>query len=164
MPEDIKITTKKFTPTEPNHKKSTPLSNINETIIREAELNTLTLENDPSKTYNKSKPSSKKRKRDINTYEYNPSVSTAWKKNITGFFSRTTTTTNKSFLGKPIQFLVKYKKYRYTYYTYTKYLTSYFGLRTRELKERKIKKILKTIYQYRDNIRYLKIYHNYYKI
>ena len=75
MPEDIKITTKKPTPTESNHKKSTPLSNINETIIREAELNTLTLEDDLFRTYNKSRPSSKKRKRDINTYGYNPSVS-----------------------------------------------------------------------------------------
>ncbi len=62
------------------------------------------------------------------------------------------------------RFLVKYKKYKYTYYIYIKYLTSYFGLRTRELKERKMKEILETIYQYRDNIRYLKIYHDHYKI
>ena len=53
MPEDIEITTKKPTPTGPNHKESTPLSNINETIIREAKLNILTLGNDPSGTYNK---------------------------------------------------------------------------------------------------------------
>src|SRR6266536_5425653 len=158
------MTTKKPTFIEPGYKEFTPLSDVNETIIREAELNTLTLENDPSKTYNKSKPSSKKRKRDINTYEYNSSVFTAWKKNITDFFSRTATTVNKNLLNKPIQFLVKYKKYKYTYYTYTKYLISYFGLRTRELKEGKIKEILKIIYQYRDNIRYLKIYHDHYKI
>ena len=69
--------TEKPTPIGFNHKESTPLSNMDETIIREAELNTLTLENDLSRTYNKSGPSSKKRKRDINTYEYNPSVSIA---------------------------------------------------------------------------------------
>ncbi len=77
MTEDIKITTKKPTPTESNYRESTPLSNINETIIREAELNILTFKNDPSKTYNKSRSSSKKCKRDINIYKYNPSVSTA---------------------------------------------------------------------------------------
>jgi len=77
VPEDIKITTKGSTPTKPNYKKSTPLSDIDETIIQEAKLNTLTLENDLSGTYNKSGPSSKKRKRDINTYKYNPSVSAA---------------------------------------------------------------------------------------
>src|SRR6266536_5548599 len=164
MPEDIKITTKKPTPTESNHKKSTPLSNIDETIIRETELNTLTLENDLFKIYNESRSSRKKRKRDINIYEYNPSVSAAWKKNITNFSSRTTTITNKSLLGKPIQFLIKYKKYKYTCYTHIKYLTSYFGLRTRELKEENILKILKIIYQYRDNIKYLKIHHDHYKI
>ncbi len=54
-------------------------------------------------------------------------------------------TVNKSFLDKPIQFLIKYKKYRYIYYIYIKYLISYFGLRTRELKK-KIKEILKIIY------------------
>ncbi len=146
MLEDIKITIKKSVSTEPNYKESTSLSDIDETIIREAELDTLTLENDPSGIYNKSGPSSKKRKRDINIYEYNPSVSAAWKKNITDFSSRVATTANKNLLDKPIQFLVKYKKYRYICYIYTKYLTSYFGLRTRELKEGKIKKILKTIY------------------
>ncbi len=66
---------KRPTSTEPNHKESTPFSNIDETIIREAELNTLTLENDSSKTYNKSRLSSKKYKYDINIYKYNPSVS-----------------------------------------------------------------------------------------
>ncbi len=133
--EDVKITTKGPAPTGPGHKESTPLSNMNETIIREAELDILTLGDDPSETYNKSRPSSKKRKRNINIYEYNPSVSVTWKKNVADFSSRAATTINKSLLGKPIQFLVKYKKYRYTCYTYTKYLTSYFGLRTRELKK-----------------------------
>ncbi len=57
------------------HRKSTPLFNIDKTIIREAELDTLTLGNNLFGTYNKSGPSSKKRKRDINIYEYNPSVS-----------------------------------------------------------------------------------------
>jgi len=69
--------TKRPTPTKPNHRKSTPLSDVNETIIRETELNTLTLGNDLSGTYNKSGLSNKKRKRDINTYKYNSSVSTA---------------------------------------------------------------------------------------
>ncbi len=68
------MTTKRPAPTGPNHKKSTPLSDVDETIIREAELDTLILGNDPSKIYNKSEPSSKKRKRDINIYKYNSSV------------------------------------------------------------------------------------------
>src|SRR6266498_4257422 len=68
------------------------------------------------------------------------------------------------FLDKSIQFLIKYKKYRYIYYIYIKYFTSYFGLRTRELKEGKMKEVLEIIYQYRDNIGYLKIYYDYYKI
>src|SRR6266511_338984 len=140
------------------------LTGGNETIIREAELDILTLGDDLFRIYNEFGLSSKKRKRDINIYEYNPSVSITWKKNIINFFSRAATIINKNLLGKPIQFLVKYKKYRYTYYTYIKYLTSYFGLRTRELKKRKIKEILKTVYQYRDNIGYLKIYHDHYKI
>ncbi len=77
MPEDIKITTKKPTPTEPNYKKSTSLSNIDETIIREAELDILTLGDDLSRIYNESGLSNKKRKRDINIYGYNFFVSTA---------------------------------------------------------------------------------------
>src|SRR6266511_3570031 len=129
-----------------SYKESTSLSDIDETIIREAELDTLTLGDNSSRTYNKSEPSSKKRKRDINTYECDFSVSAAWKKNITNFSSRAATATNKNLLNKPIQFLIKYKKYKYIYYTHTKYLTSYFGLRTRELKEKKIKEILKIIY------------------
>src|SRR6266511_5353472 len=162
--EDIKIITERPAPNEPNYKKSTLFSDIDETIIRKAELNTLTLEDDLFKTYNKFRLSSKKRKRDINIYKYDSSVFIAWKKNITNFSSRTTITINKSLLNKPIQFLVKYKKYKYIYYIYIKYLISYFGLRTRELKEGKIKKILKTIYQYRDNIGYLKTHHDHYKI
>ncbi len=146
MPEDIKMITKGFTFTGPSYRESTPLFDIDETIIREAELNILTLENNPSKTYNKSGPSSKKRKRDINTYEYNPSVFIAWKKNVAGFSFRTMIIINKNLLGKSIQFLVKYKKYRYIYYIYIKYLASCFGLRTRELKEGKMKEILETIY------------------
>ncbi len=164
MPEDIKIITEGSASTKPGHKEFTSFSDIDETIIREAELNILILGNDPFGIYDESGLSSKKRKRDINIYGYNPSVFVAWKKNITNFSSRAATTINKSFLGKPIQFLIKYKKYRYICYTHTKYLTSYFGLRTRELKEGKIKEILKTIYQYRDNIRYFKTYHDHYKI
>ncbi len=119
---------------------------MDETIIREAELDILIFGDDLSKIYNKSGLSSKKRKRDINIYEYNPSVSITWKKNITNFSSRAAIIVNKSFLNKPIQFLVEYKKYRYIYYIYIKYLIFYFGLRTRELKKKKIKKILEIIY------------------
>ncbi len=146
MPEDIKITTKESTPTGPDHKESTHLSNMNEMIIREAELDTLTLGNNLFRIYDKSGPSSKKRKRDINIYKCDPSVFITWKKNITDFFSRAATAVNKSFLDKSIQFLIKYKKHRYICYIYIKYLTSYFGLRTRELKEGKMKEILKIIY------------------
>ena len=67
--------TEKSTSTESSHKKSTPLSDVDETIIREAELNTLTFGDDSSGIYDKSEPSSKKRKRDINIYRYNPFVS-----------------------------------------------------------------------------------------
>jgi len=102
VPEDIKIITERSTSTEFNYKKSTPFSDINETIIRETELDILTLEDDLSKIYDKSKSSSKKRKRDINIYKYNFSISTTWKKNITNFFSRAATTINKNFLNKPI--------------------------------------------------------------
>ncbi len=132
--------------TESSYKESMFFSNIDETIIREVELDTLTLGDDLSGIYNKSRLSSKKRKRDINIYEYNLSVSITWKKNITNFSSRTTIIINKSFLDKPIQFLIKYKKYRYICYIYIKYLISYFGLRTRELKEGKMKEILETVY------------------
>ena len=96
------MTTEGFAFTGPNHKKSTPLSNINETIIRETELDILTLENEPSGIYNESGSSSKKRKRDININEYDPSVFVAWKKNITDFFSRTATAANKGFLNNSI--------------------------------------------------------------
>ena len=77
MIEDVKITIKKSTPIKSNYKKSTPLSNINETIIREAELNILILEDDLSKIYNKFRLSSKKRKYNINIYKYNLFVSAA---------------------------------------------------------------------------------------
>ena len=43
---------------------------MDETIIREAKLDILTLENDLSRIYDKSGSSSKKRKRNINIYEY----------------------------------------------------------------------------------------------
>src|SRR6266536_4504154 len=98
MPEDVEMITEKSTPTESNYKKSTPLSNVDETIIREAELDILILEDDLSGIYIKSRSSNKKRKRDINICRYDPSVSIMWKKNITGFSSRITITTNKNFL------------------------------------------------------------------
>ncbi len=127
-------------------------------------MDVLIFGDDLSGIYNESGSSSKKRKRDINIYGYNPSVFVAWKKNVANFSSRAVIIVNKNLLGKSIQFLVKYKKYKYTYYIYIKYFVFYFGLRTRELKEGKIKKILKIIYQYRDNIEYFKIYHDYYKM
>ena len=67
--------TKKPTLTGPSYRESTSLSNIDEMIIRKAELDILTFGDDPSKTYNKSGLSSKKRKRDINIYGCDPSVS-----------------------------------------------------------------------------------------
>ncbi len=94
--------TKESAPIKSNYRESTPLSDIDETIIRETKLNTLTLGDDLSRTYNKSGLSSKKRKRDINICGYDSSVSAAWKKNITNFSSRAATTTNKSLLSKPI--------------------------------------------------------------
>ncbi len=69
--------TKESTSTESNYKESISLSNINETIIREAELNILILEDDLSKIYNKFRLSSKKRKYNINIYKYNLFVSAA---------------------------------------------------------------------------------------
>ena len=138
--------TKESTFTGSDYKKSTPLSNMDETIIRKAELDILTLGDDLFRIYNKSGSSSKKRKRDINIYKYNFSVFITWKKNIISFSFRIAIIINKSLLDKPIQFLIKYKKYKYTCYIYIKYLIFYFDLRIRELKEGKIKKILKTIY------------------
>ncbi len=102
MPKDIKIITEKLALIGFGYKKSTPLSDVDETIIREAELDTLTLGNDLSGTYNESGLSSKKRKRDINIYGYDSSVFVAWKKNVANFSSRATTTINKNLLDKPI--------------------------------------------------------------
>ena len=65
-------------------------------------MDILTLGNDLSGIYNESGPSSKKRKCVIDIYGYNPSVFAAWKKNITGFFSRVAIIVNKNFLNKPI--------------------------------------------------------------
>ena len=73
--EDIEIITEEPAPTGLSYKESTSFSDVDETIIREAELDILTLGDDLSGIYNKSRLSSKKRKRDINTYKYNPSVS-----------------------------------------------------------------------------------------
>ncbi len=99
---DVKIITKEPTPIGFNYKESTSFSNIDETIIRETELNTLTFGNDLSGIYNKSGSSSKKRKRNINIYKYNLSVFIAWKKNITNFSFQIITAVNESFLNKSI--------------------------------------------------------------
>jgi len=100
--EDVEIITEKPAFIESDYREFTPFSDIDETIIWEAELDILTLGNDLSGIYNESGPSSKKRKCVINIYGYNPSVFIAWKKNIADFSSRVATITNKSLLGKPI--------------------------------------------------------------
>ncbi len=102
MREDIKIITERPVFIGLDYRESTPLSNIDETIIREAELDILTFGNKLFRIYNESGLSNKKRKRDINIYGYNPSVSITWKKNITNFSSRAATTVNESLLNKPI--------------------------------------------------------------
>ncbi len=102
MTEDVEMITEGSTSTGSDYRESTPLSNIDKTIIREAELDILTLGDDLFRIYNKSGSSSKKRKRDVNIYGYDPSVFIAWKTNIADFSSRATTAANKSFLGKPI--------------------------------------------------------------
>ena len=94
--------TKTSTSTGSDYRKSTSFSNIDETIIREAQLDILILGNDLSEIYNKSGLSSKKRKRDVNICGYDPSVSAAWKKNITNFSSRAAITVNENFLDKSI--------------------------------------------------------------
>ncbi len=94
--------TEGFTSTGSNYREFTPLSNIDEMIIREAELNILTLGDHLFRIYNKFRLSSKKRKRDINIYRYDLSVSVAWKKNVTGFSSRAAITVNENLLNKPI--------------------------------------------------------------
>jgi len=83
--EDVEMTTERFTSIGFGYREFTSFSDVDETIIREAELDILTLEDDLFGIYNKSGPSSKKRKRNINIYECNPSVSIAWKKNVVGF-------------------------------------------------------------------------------
>ena len=100
MIEDIKIITKRSTFIGFGYKEFTPLSDVDETIIREAELDALTLGDDLSGIYDKSGLSSKKRKRDVNICGYDPSVSAAWKKNITNFSSRAAITVNENFLDK----------------------------------------------------------------
>ncbi len=72
--EDVEIITERPTSIESNYTEFTSLSNMDETIIREVELDTLTLGNDPSGIYNESGPSSKKRKRNINIYGCDLSV------------------------------------------------------------------------------------------
>ncbi len=74
MPEDIKMIIKGSALTGSDYKESISLSDMDETIIREAELDILTLGDDLSGIYNKSKSSNKKCKRDINICGYNPSV------------------------------------------------------------------------------------------
>ena len=74
MIEDIKIITERPVFIEFDYREFTSFSDIDEMIIWEAELNILTFGDDLSGIYNKSGLSSKKRKCDINIYEYNPSV------------------------------------------------------------------------------------------
>ena len=77
MTEDVEIITKKSTSIGFDYRESTSFSDIDDTIIWEAELDILTLENDLFGIYDESGLSSKKRKRDINIYGYDSSVSTA---------------------------------------------------------------------------------------
>jgi len=100
--EDVEMITKKFAFIGSGYRESTSLSDMDETIIWEAELDILTFGDDLSGIYNKSGLSSKKRKRDIDIYRYNSSVFVAWKKNIADFFSRVAIAANESFLGKSI--------------------------------------------------------------
>ncbi len=86
MTEDIKITIKESTSIESNYKESTFFSDINETIIREAELDILTLGDDLSGIYNKSGLSSKKRKRDVNIYGCDFSVLQRGRRMLLVFF------------------------------------------------------------------------------
>jgi len=94
--------TEGFAPTGFGYKESTSFSDVDETIIWEAELNILTLGDDLSKIYNKFGLSSKKRKRDVDICGYDSSVFVVWKKNVAGFSSRVVIAANESFLGKPI--------------------------------------------------------------
>ncbi len=102
MIEDIKMITKRFTFIGLSYKESTSFSDMDETIIREAELDILTLGDDLSGIYNKFRLSSKKCKRDVDICGCDLSVFVAWKKNIIGFSSRVATVANKGLLDKPI--------------------------------------------------------------
>ncbi len=92
----------KFASTGSGYRESTSFSDVNETIIRKGKLDILTLGDDLFGIYNKSGSSSKKRKRDINIYGCDFSVSVVWKKNVVSFSSRAATAANESFLGKSI--------------------------------------------------------------
>ena len=74
MIEDVEIITKEPAFSGSNYREFTSLSNMDEMIIREAELDILSLGNNLFKIYNKSRSSSKKRKRDVDTCGYNSSV------------------------------------------------------------------------------------------
>ncbi len=91
MIEDVEMTMEGSIFTGFDYRESTPFSNIDETIIREAELDVLTLGDDLSEIYDESRPSSKKRKRDVDICECNSSVFVVWKKNIADFSSRAIT-------------------------------------------------------------------------
>ncbi len=66
MLEDIEMTIERLVFIEFGYKKSTSFFDMDETIIRETELDTLTFEDDLFGIYDESGLSSKKRKRDIN--------------------------------------------------------------------------------------------------
>jgi len=100
--EDVEMITEGSTFIESNYREFMSLSDMDETIIREAELDILTLGDNLSGIYDESGLSSKKRKRDINICGCDPSVFIAWKKNIISFSFRAAIIINKSFLGKPI--------------------------------------------------------------
>ncbi len=102
MLEDIEMTIERLVFIEFGYKKSTSFFDMDETIIRETELDTLTFEDDLFGIYDESGLSSKKRKRDINICGCDSSVSVVWKKNVAGFFFRVVIVVNESLLNKPI--------------------------------------------------------------
>ncbi len=102
MIEDVEMIIEESTFIGFGYKEFTPLSDVDETIIREAELDALTLGDDLSGIYDKSGLSSKKRKRDVDICGCDFSVLVAWKKNVADFSSRVVIVVNESFLGKSI--------------------------------------------------------------
>jgi len=73
--EDVEMTTEGPTPIKSDYRESTSLSDVDEIIIWKVELDALTLGDNLSEIYDKFGPSSKKRKRDVDIYGCDSSVS-----------------------------------------------------------------------------------------